>query len=363
MRVAIVHYWLVGMRGGERVVESLLELYPQADIFTLVQANDGVSPRIRERVVKESFIGRLPFASRLYQAYLPLMPLALEQFDLRGYDLVISSESGPAKGVVVDPDALHICYCHSPMRYVWDMYFEYKDRASIIKRLVMPLFMHYLRLWDVTTSHRVSYFIANSSYVARRIRQYYNRDSSIIFPPVSIADFTVSDDKEDFYLLVGELVPYKRADLAVQAFVASGRRLKVVGSGEQFNSLCAIATSNVEMVGKVGFEELKSLYSRARALVFPGVEDFGMVPVEAMASGTPVIAYGRGGALDTVVDGISGLLFYEQTIESLNDAVARFEAMPEKFDAQQLREHSQTFDKHRFMVEIAGFVEQSMAKN
>lgn len=362
MKVAIVHFWLVGMRGGEKVVEALLDIYPQADVFAHVVDYGAISPKIAGHVKGCTFIGRLPLAKRWYQSYLPFMPLALEQIDLRGYDLVISSESGPAKGVIVDPDALHVCYCHSPMRYVWDMYHDYRERAGWLKRLFMPLLMHYLRIWDVSSAQRVSVFVANSRYVRSRIRQYYNRGADVIFPPVAVDDFKIVSDKESYFLLVGELVSYKRADLAIKAFVANGRHLKVVGGGEQFKELQCLASPNVEMLGKVGFDELKQLYARAQALIFPGVEDFGMVPVEAMASGTPVIAYAKGGALDTVQDGVSGLLFREQSIESLNGAVERFESGVHEFKPERLREYARQFDKRRFTEKIADFISDKMAQ-
>lgn len=348
MKVAVVHYWLVGMRGGEKVVEALLDIYPQADVFAHVVDEAAISPKILGRVKACTFIGRMPFAQRFYQSYLPLMPLALEQLDLRGYDLVISSESGPAKGVITDPGALHICYCHSPMRYVWDMYHEYRENAGWLKRLAMPLIMHYLRMWDVSTSHRVTHFVANSRYVSSRIRQYYNRTASIIYPPVAIDRFDVADRKGDYYLVVGELVAYKRADLAVAAFALSGRKLKIVGGGEQHRELSATAPENIEFMGRVGFDELKLLYAQSRALIFPGVEDFGMVPVEAMASGTPVIAFAKGGALETVVEGESGLLFHEQTAQSLNAAVDRFEREGVEFDPIALRAFARRFDEGEF---------------
>ena len=356
MRVAIVHYWLVGMRGGEKVVEALLDIYPQADVFAHVVDNAAISSKIRDRVKSYTFIGRLPFARRFYQSYLPFMPLALEQLDLRGYDLVISSESGPAKGVIVDPDALHICYCHSPMRYLWDMYHDYRERAGWFKRLLMPFLMHYLRIWDVSSAHRVSHFVANSRYVARRIQRYYHRSAKVIHPPVALEQFSVGYQKRDYYLLVGELVAYKRADLAVEAFSRNGRKLLVVGGGEQFGQLSKIAPPNVEFLGKVDIDKLVTLYSEAKALIFPGVEDFGIVPVEAIASGTPVIAYAKGGALETVVDGESGVLFHEQTVEALNRAVDQVESGELNFDPDTLRRMAERFDAERFRSEFGAYV-------
>lgn len=362
MKVAIVHYWLVGMRGGEKVLEALLDVFPEADVYSHVIDENAVSEAVRRRYRGSSFINRLPFAKRLYQIYLPFMPLALEQLDLRGYDLVISSESGPAKGVIVDPEALHVCYCHSPMRYVWDMYHDYRERSGWLKKLFMPFLLHYLRMWDVSTAQRVTYFVANSGYVASRIRQYYHRHSEVIFPPVAVDEFDVVGRKQGYYLLVGELVSYKRADLAVSAFAENGKSLKVVGGGEQFKELAAHATPNIEFLGKVEFEKLKHLYADAEALIFPGVEDFGMVPVEAMASGTPVIAYAKGGALETVKEGVSGLFFTEQSVESLNEAVERFETGAVDFEPEKLREYARQFDKSHFRSKITNFINEKMVK-
>ncbi len=362
VRVAVVHYWLVGMRGGEKVVEALLDIYPQADIFTHVADESAVSSKIRERIKGFTFISKLPFAKRFYQSYLPLMPLALEQLDLRGYDLVISSESGPAKGVLVDPDALHICYCHSPMRYVWDMYHDYRERAGWFKRLLMPILTHYLRMWDVASAMRVSHFVANSAYVSRRIRRFYNRSATVIHPPVSIAKFELVPEKEDYYLLVGELVAYKRADLAIEAFSRSGRRLKIVGTGELYEESRARAPGNIEFLGKVESSALPGLYGRAKALIFPGIEDFGIVPVEALASGTPVIAFGKGGALETVVHGVTGLIFPEQSLTSLDAAIADFEGGTYVFQPETLRNYAMQFDETIFKKNFAAFVADKMAE-
>ncbi|MFT5603788.1 MAG: glycosyltransferase involved in cell wall biosynthesis [Paracoccaceae bacterium] len=362
MKVAIIHFWLVGMRGGEKVVEALLDIYPQADIFTHVIDESAISSKILGRVKDLTFISKLPFAKRLYQSYLPLMPLALEQLDLRGYDLVISSESGPAKGVLVDPDALHICYCHSPMRYVWDMYHDYRERAGWFKRLVMPVLMHYLRIWDVTSSMRVSHFVANSAYVSRRIRSFYNRSATVIYPPVNTQNFEISAEKENYYLMVGELVAYKRADLAIDVFSRSGKRLKVVGTGELYDECRAKAPPNIEFLGKVDSAELPALYGRARALVFPGTEDFGIVPVEALASGTPVIAFGKGGALETVVQGVTGIIFPEQSLASMDAAIAEFESGRYVFQPSTLRNYAAQFDEAVFKTVFAAFVVDKMAE-
>lgn len=362
MKIAIVHYWLVGMRGGEKVIEALLDLYPGADIFTHVVDPSAVSRKTLDAVSGTTFVGKLPFATRLYQMYLPFMPLALEQLDLRGYDLVISSESGPAKGVLTDPEALHICYCHSPMRYIWDMYHDYRSNAGWFKRLLMPMVAHYMRMWDVSSAQRVGHFVANSRFVAERIRTFYNRDAEVINPPVAVDDFAPSSVKGGYYLMVGELVGYKRADLAVEAFGSSGRPLKVVGGGECFEALSREAPANVEFLGKVDFSVLKRLYSEARALIFPGVEDFGIVPVEAIASGTPVIAFRKGGALETVVEGKTGLFFDQQTAESLNEAVERFESIEQAFDSAILVNTARAFERQAFLEQFEALVKRRLAE-
>lgn len=348
MRVALIHYWLVNMRGGERVLKALCEMFPQADIFTHVYDPARTSEAIRAHRIQTSFISKLPFARRHYQKYLPFMPRALEQIDLRGYDLVISSESGPAKGVIPMPGALHVCYCHSPMRYIWDLYPEYQASAGFLARQMFPGIAHRLRTWDVTSAARVDEFVANSGFVASRIRKYYRRESEVIHPPVAIEAFEAMplEPPADYYLAAGEFVGYKRFDIAVDAFTRMGKRLLVIGDGEQRKALEKRAGPTVEFLGRVDFAALKTHFARARALVFPGEEDFGMVPVEVMAAGRPVIALGRGGALDTVVDGETGTLFTEQSIDGLIDAVARFEAMT--FDPQALRAHARRFGMAQF---------------
>ena len=357
MKVAIVHYWLVACRGGEKVVEELCRIFPHADVYTHVLNRENLFPHTASKTIRTTFINRLPYACRWYQYYLPLMPLALEQLDLRGYDLVISSESGPAKGVITGPDCLHICYCHTPMRYVWDMSHEYTASQGVLKRIMMAPLLHYLRMWDRLSADRVDYFIANSDNVRRRIQKHYRRDATVIHPPLDVGTFGKPEGRGDYYLLAGQLVPYKRADLAVRAFSGSGKRLVVIGEGEQFKELRDLAGPGVEVLGRQSDEDLRMHFRRCRALIFPGEEDFGMVPVEAMASGRPVIAYARGGALETVIEGKTGIFFNEQTENSLMDAVERFETMEKSYNSEAIRTHAATFDRERFQVEIRAFVE------
>lgn len=360
MRVAIVHYWLVTMRGGEKVVESLCELFPQADIFTHVYDPEAISPAIRRHKVTTTFIQKLPWATKKYQYYLPLMPLALEQLDLRDYDLVISSESGPAKGVITRFDALHICYCHTPMRYVWEMYHEYLSHAGRLTRLIMPPFIHYLKIWDYVSAGRVDHFVANSSFVASRIKKHYRRTAEVIHPPVATSDFSVSQVHDDFYLVLGQLVRYKRVDIAVEAFNRLGRQLVVIGEGEALEEIKRAAGPHIQVLGRQSFPVIRDYLSRCRALIFPGIEDFGIVPVEAMACGKPVIAFKAGGALETVVDGITGLFFSEQTPDSLSAAVALFETRENDFIPEQIARHAQQFDRELFKQRISGMIDQKL---
>jgi glycosyltransferase involved in cell wall biosynthesis len=357
MRVAIVHYWLVGMRGGEKVVEGLCKLYPQADIFTHVVVPAAISEELLAHEIKTSLIARLPRATTWYKKYLPLMPLALEQLDLREYDLIISSEAGPAKGIIPPPQALHVCYCHSPMRYVWNMYHEYRSSAGRIARIAMPFLTHYLRMWDQSAAARVDAFVANSHNVAARIRQYYRRDARVVYPPVDSDGFGPVSEQgpQDFYLMAGELVSYKRPDLAVRTFNALGKRLVVIGGGEMLDALRRQARGNIEFLGPQPFDRLRDHYRRCRALIFPGEEDFGIVPVEAMASGRPVIAFGHGGATETVVDSVTGVLFEKQTLDDLADAVARFEKI--EFDPREIARHAHAFGRARFASQMQAAID------
>ena len=362
MKVAIVHYWFINWRGGEKVVEALLDLYPQADLFTHVYDESLTEGKLKGRNITTTFISKLPGAKKHYQKYLPLMPIALEQLDLREYDLVISSESGPAKGIIISPDATHICYCHSPMRYVWDMYPDYVKTAGLLSRWLMRPLIHYLKIWDRLSADRVDYFIANSSFVAKRINKFYRRSAEVIHPPVDIDEFELNSEKSDFYLLLGQLTHYKRADLAVDAFLANGKKLLVIGDGEQYQSLKALENDRVKVLGRASWDECKNYLSKAKALIFPGVEDFGMVPVEAMACGTPVLAFAKGGALETVNDGHSGYLFYEQTVESLNACINKFEEQSELIDSE-IRNQAELFSMDIFKKKMTSFIQMKVEQN
>lgn len=364
MKVALIHYWLVGMRGGERVLEELCSLFPEADIFTHVVDRTRISDRLNRHTIKTSFIARLPFASRYYTRYLPFMPLALEAFDLSGYDLIISSESGPAKGIIPPPNAVHICYCHSPMRYIWDQYHTYRASSGRLTRWMMPFIAHRMRQWDVSSAARVDQFIANSTFVASRIRKYYRRAATVIHPPIAMEEFSPAADEDlsDYYLWCGELVSYKRPDLAIDAFNASGRPLLVIGDGDERKRLERRAKPNIRFLGRTPFDELKHYLAHCKALIFPGEEDFGIVPVEAQASGRPVIALGRGGVLDSVIDGKTGLFFDEPTAEALNEAVERFEASDLGNECRDACiRNAERFDKVRFGAAISAEIAKSIA--
>jgi len=361
MKVAIVHYWLVNMRGGEKVLESLSDLFPQADIYTHVYDADNISDKLKKHSIVTTFINKLPWAKKLYPYYLPLMPLALESLDLTAYDLIISSESGPAKGIIPAPNALHISYVHSPMRYVWDMFHVYWGKSNPIKKAIYQLLMHKIRLWDSSSSMRTDVFIANSSFVKQRILKYYRRDALVINPPVDIEKFQVTDSpKADYYLYLGEFSSYKRPLDAVEAFNLSGKKLVMLGDGSEKNKLNKIAKSNIVFKHKVSNVELVELIQNCRALIYPGTEDFGIIPVEAMACGRPVIAHKSGGVLDSVIDQKTGLLYSLQNAQGLNGAVEQFEKIESQFCANSIRKHSELFSREQFNFKLKQQINQTM---
>jgi glycosyltransferase involved in cell wall biosynthesis len=358
MRAAIVHYWLLNMRGGEKVLEALCRLLPDADIFTLFYDPERVTPEIRSHRVTTSFLQPL---RRYHRSLLPLMPMALENLDLRGYDLIVSSESGPAKGIVAQGGARHICYCHTPMRYLWDLYADYRNEwtQSRVKRALMTPLTHYLRLWDYSTAARVDEFVANSENVRRRIEKTYRREAEVIFPPVAVETF-YEKPAEDYYLIVSELVAYKRIDAAVRVFSRLGRRLKIVGDGPEFGALQRIARSNIEFCGRVTDNELRELYAHCRAFLMPGEEDFGIAAVEAMASGKPVIALARGGALETVPVG-GGVLYSEPTDDCLSSAIEEWDFLERECDPRDLQRWAERFSEAEFAAKMVPLLRASEA--
>jgi glycosyltransferase involved in cell wall biosynthesis len=361
MKVAIVHYWLVNMRGGEKMLEALLELYPHADIYTHVYDPAAVSPVINAHRVYTSYINKLPFAKKFHQLYMPFMPRALLDFNLQDYDLIISSESGPAKGVVPNPNAYHLCYCHSPMRYLWDMYHEYFKNTNPPVRFFMKRLIPGLRLWDICSANLVDRFVTNSHYVAKRIARIYNRRADVVYGPASIEKFLpVPRKPEDFYLFFGQITGYKRADIAIEACITGGRHLIVAGSGAGKRDLRRYKKSPlVTFLGRISDEELVSLFSRARALLFPGIEDLGLVPIEANAAGCPVIAFRDGGALDTVKEGITGFFFDEQTPSSLMMAIENFERNESIFsDRSAFTEQVKQFSRDAFKDRMIRILEE-----
>jgi glycosyltransferase involved in cell wall biosynthesis len=347
-RVAIIHYWLVGMRGGERVLERLLHLYPQADIFTHAYNPAAVSEHIRAQKVTTSFIQKLPGATRHYQKYLPLMPMALEEFDLRGYDLVISSESGPAKGVIAAPDALHVCYCHSPMRYLWDHYHHYRESAGWLTQRIMPPIFNYLRQWDTNSAARVDHFVANSNFIKQRIARAWRRDADVVHPPVATHEFRQSQDVTERYLWVGQMIAYKRPDIVVDAFNRLGLPLLMVGDGNMGAEIRRRAKSNITVLQRLDFAGLKEAYATCKALIFSAEEDFGIVPVEANASGRPVIAYARGGINDSIIPGETGLFFNEQTPEAIISTIQQFAKWLPDFNPSAAIENAGRFSPDHF---------------
>ena len=364
LKVALVHDWFAVSRGAEKVVDVFCELFPDAPIYTLLHNKGiGATPRIEQHRIETSFIQRLPKAATKYRNYLPLFPTAIETFDMAGYDLILSSSSCVAKGIMPHAGTTHICYIHTPMRYVYEMYDQYfgPQHMGRLQRWLIPFFANYLRTWDATSCNRVDHFVANSEYVRRRVARHYRRDATVIWPPVDTRRFALSQQPGDYYLCVGALVPYKRVELAVAAAVKLGRRLLVVGTGPERPRLEKLAGPNVEFLGYADDQRLGELYAGCRALLFPAEEDFGIVPLEAQACGKPVIAFGRGGALETVVDGVTGIFFCRQTADALADAILQFEQQRDRFVPASIREHSLKFDRAMFKQRMAEFIENVMA--
>lgn len=361
MKIALVTDWLTSYAGSEKVEEAILGIFPDTNIYTCVYNPEPFSKtRFVKHKITQSFIARLPKAKVWYQKYLPLMPYAVEQFDLSAYDIVISSSHAVAKGVLTGPDQLHICYCHSPIRYAWDFQHQYLAESGMgkgIKGCLVRYLLHHLRLWDVRTANGVDYFVANSHYIARRINKVYRRDAEVIYPNVAVDDFPLMEEKDNIYLAASRLVPYKRIALIVEAFTKMpDKKLVVIGQGEQMAQIKKMLTPNITFLGYQPFSELKHYIEKAKAFVFAAEEDFGIMPIEAQACGTPVIAYARGGALETVIDGQTGIHFEFQTCESIISAVERFEREGVKCSPAAIRTHAEQFSSARFDEQFKAYV-------
>lgn len=354
MKVAIIHDWLTVYGGSESIIRILHSLFPDAPIYTTVYAPENMPDDFRSMDIRTSFLQKMPFAKTRYTNYLMLMPYAFEQFDLSEYDLVISSNTCCSKGVITGANTLHICYCNTPMRYGWDFYHEYVKPKNAVARFFIAWMMKGIRQWDRLSADRVDVFVANSKNVARRIRKHYHRESEVIYPPVRTKMFVQDGAQGDYYLAVSRLVPYKRIDLVVEAFTELGLPLKVIGDGSEFERIRALAGGNVEMLGRLDDAQVLAHMQACKAFVFPGEEDFGITPIEAEACGKPVLAFGRGGALETVVGDDTGVFFYEQTREAVIEAVRKMETMT--FDPQAIRRHAETFSEERFTKQLYEFI-------
>jgi len=367
-KVTFVHEWLIGVGGSENLLGSMLTLWPDAPIHTLLYDDSGPNREMtRGHPVIPSILQKIPHATRHHRSLLPFMPFAVEQFDLSGYDLIISNSHAVAKGVLTGPDQIHICMCCSPIRYAWDLQHEYLRESRLdkgIKGLLARALLHYIRLWDMRTANGVDEFIAISKFIARRIEKVYKRHATVIYPPVNVEAFTLQEEKENFYLAASRMVPYKHLDLIVRAFAQMpDKTLVVIGDGPDFDKIQALATSNITILGFQPTSTLKSYMQRAKAFVFAAEEDFGIVPVEAQACGTPVIAYGKGGALETVIDGVTGLFFHEQSAESIRLAVETFESISGHFLSTEIRHNAERFSEQRFQKEFLDFVEKTWQIN
>jgi len=351
------------MRGGEKVLEALCQLYPDATIFTLLHKKGSVSHLIERMEIKTSFIQKFPFAASKYRYYLPFFPTAMELFNLEEFNIIISSSHCVAKGAIIPQNSLHICYCHTPMRYAWNMYYEYfnKQRVGLISRITIPFFINYLRIWDIVSSNRVDYFIANSKNVSQRIKKFYNRSSVVIHPPIDTDFFQPGTHKKDFFLIVSALAPYKKISLAIETFNQLKVPLKVVGIGSEFRRLKKMAKSNIEFLGWVSNEELLELYQQCRAFIFPGEEDFGICPLEAQACGKPVVAFARGGILETLIDGKTGVFFHKPTVDALIQAIDKVEKI--SFNKESIRQNALRFSKEKFKQKICEYIKECSEKH
>ncbi|WP_370821918.1 glycosyltransferase family 4 protein [Acidaminococcus massiliensis] len=370
MKVAVVCDWLVTYAGAEKVLEQILHIFPEADLFAVVDfIPEGKRDFILNKPVTTTFIQKLPKAKEKYRNYLPFMPIAIEQLDVSDYDLIISSSHCVAKGILTGPDQVHISYVHSPIRYAWDLQHQYLREAGLthgMKSKIARLIMHYMRIWDTRTSNGVDYFLANSNFIARRIWKCYRRKADVIYPPVDIEKFTFSREKEDFYLTASRMVPYKKMDLIVEAFSQMpDKKMIVIGKGPDFEKIKKVAAPNVILMGYQPDEVLKDFMRRAKAFVFAAEEDFGITPVEAQACGTPVIAFGKGGSLETVrgygvKENPTGIFFYEQKILAVKKAIEQFESISDKISTEDCRKHAERFSISAFRTKFSSYVERAM---
>lgn len=360
MRIALVHDYLVQYGGAERVLEVFGEIFPDAPIYTLVYDRNLFKEKFYRKQIYTSFLQSMPFSKSRHRLFPIFMPMAIESFDFSSFDVVLSDSNSYAKGIISGPGTLHICYCHTPMRYAWDDYYSYTENFSVAKmiRRAIPLAMNYLRLWDKISADRVDKFITNSSFVAKRVTKYYRRSAEVIYPPVNLSFFNQGKTREkgDFFLVVGRLIPYKRFDLVIGAFNTLGLPLKIIGDGPGAGRLKKKAKSNIEFLGWRSDEDIRDYYAKAKAFLFPQEEDFGIVALESLASGTPVIAYRGGGVLEIVKDGVNGMFFDTQTVDAIVDAVREFNNM--NFDAEKIKQSVESFDKEIFKKKIKEFVER-----
>jgi len=361
LKVALVHEWFVDYSGSEKVLEQILNVFPQADLFGQVDfLPENLRFYTQNKSITTSFVQKLPFAKKKYRNYLPLMPLAVEQFNVSQYDIVISNSHAVSKGVISNNNQLHFCYCHSPIRYAWDLYHEYLKNSNLdrgLKGLIAKMILHYLRQWDLSTINRIDFFIANSEYIKKRIKKIYKREAKVIYPPVDTHKFQLMTQKEDYYLTASRLVPYKRIDFIVEAFnQMPDKRLVVIGDGPEFQKIKLKAGNNIDLLGFQSFEILHKYMQKAKAFIFAADEDFGIIPVEAQACGTPVIALRRGGVIETVREHETGLFFEGLEIEQLIEKVQLHHKMKKDFDPYKIRQHSLRFSKDRFVKEFQEFV-------
>ena len=364
MKVAIVHYWWFKTRGGEKVLLELLKIFPEADLYLHCGSKDLINQeRIKIRHKGNlffSFVNKIPFINKFYQIFFMIMPFASETFNFDGYDVIISSESGPAKNIITPVESVHICYCHSPMRYIWDLNNQYLSSMSRIKKLCFIFISYFARKTDFLSSNRVDFFISNSSFVKKRIMKFYKKESTVIFPPVDTQKFYLSK-KKDFFIFMGELIEYKKPDIAIEAFNKLKLPLYVIGDGAMIKKLKKHANSNITFLGRLDDLNVTTYLSEANALIYPGIEDFGIIPIEAMASGTPVIAFNAGGAKDYVENFKTGLLFNDQNSNSLVESVLLFNKNKHVFDSAKIKQYAEAYSSKKFKTNIKSFIRQKVS--